>query len=271
MKFNTKIKFIFSTAVISGFFVLSVLPALASQITAGNILELLNRSREKEDLEALSPNDKLTRVAQDKLSDMIANHYFAHTSPQGITPWHWFEKENYDYQFAGENLAINFVSAEGQHEAWMNSPTHRKNILNPNYKEIGIAVGAGEVDGQMSIIAVQEFGALITGETVGAKQEFSADYKSTLIEKDKEIIPQVLSVKNDVPESMKAVPPGNAREASSNNGAATTYDLLMLSALVLFEMTLALIPLVFLAVGYENIIIYFQSKKPQEEVFRPVL
>ena len=59
---------------------------------------------------------------------------------RGTTPWSWIEKENYDYNYAGENLAMDFQSAEKMEEAWMASPTHRANILNGKYREIGMAV-----------------------------------------------------------------------------------------------------------------------------------
>lgn len=178
-------------------FLVSVVPVLASEITAKSVREMVNESRESIGLEALAENEKLTQAANAKLNDMIANNYFAHTSPAGIEPWHWFEESEYDYQFAGENLAINFLTTEAQHKAWMKSPTHKKNILNSNYSEIGVAVGAGEINGQMSIIAVQEFGTRI-GEAnlAGRGSNFSAAKNKNLIEEGNKIVPQVLSVRS---------------------------------------------------------------------------
>jgi hypothetical protein len=89
---------------------------------------------------------------------MFGYNYFAHTSPQGVNPWHWFNKANYNYTYAGENLAMNFVEAEDAMQAWMNSPTHRDNIISKNYTEIGIAVGVGKIDGVDTTIVVQLFG-----------------------------------------------------------------------------------------------------------------
>lgn len=89
---------------------------------------------------------------------MLRNNYFSHTSPIGLDPWHWFEKNNYTYKYAGENLAINYTSAEEEHQAWMESPTHKKNILSPNFSEIGIATATGNINGKKSLITVQEFG-----------------------------------------------------------------------------------------------------------------
>jgi hypothetical protein len=132
--------------------------ASASLITEYNVVELVNQTREAEGLKALEPDETLFKIASDKASDMFKYNYFAHTSPQGITPWLWFEKNAYDYKYAGENLAINFSSAEEQQKAWMKSETHRQNILDPNFTEIGIAVKKGILDGHLTTLTVQTFG-----------------------------------------------------------------------------------------------------------------
>ncbi|MFZ2192831.1 MAG: CAP domain-containing protein [Candidatus Moraniibacteriota bacterium] len=171
--------------------------ALASEINSENVIRYVNEARRKEGLTSLKASPKLKEVATLKANDMVTNKYFAHTSPQGITPWYWFEKVGYDYRYAGENLAINFITAEDQQEAWMNSPTHRKNILNVDYQEIGVAVVAGEINGQEGIITVQEFGTLVTPAQIGSDPEnFSAQNKNATMERDVKFAPSVLSVKN---------------------------------------------------------------------------
>ncbi|HPN96841.1 MAG TPA: CAP domain-containing protein [Candidatus Moranbacteria bacterium] len=170
---------------------------LASEINVKNVIKFVNESRVAQGFSELKENEKLNKIAQDKLEDMITNKYFAHTSPKGITPWFWFEKNGYDYKYAGENLAINFLKAEDQHKAWMASPTHRKNILNTSYQEIGVAVGAGEINGQTSIITVQEFGTLAGASDVpNNAQNFSGQGMKTPVEKGVELQPTVLSVKD---------------------------------------------------------------------------
>lgn len=133
--------------------------AQASDITADNIIQLVNKERLSQGLTVLSENTVLDAAARDKAQDMIKNDYFAHTSPDGKSSWYWFEKNGYDYKFAGENLAINFTNAESQQDAWMKSATHRKNILNPSYKEIGVAVAKGKIDGTSTTLVVQLFGS----------------------------------------------------------------------------------------------------------------
>lgn len=131
--------------------------AQAKEISLQNVVNLVNQSREENSLKPLLINPELSKIAQDKAQDMTENHYFAHTSPNGLTPWYWFIENGYSYKYAGENLAINYDSAEEEHEAWMNSPTHKKNILNPNFTEIGIATASGIIEGKKSQITVQVF------------------------------------------------------------------------------------------------------------------
>jgi uncharacterized protein YkwD len=139
----------------------------ASDITPEKIVELTNISRQEKGLDGLSPNEKLASAAESKASDMIQKNYFSHTSPNGTTPWHWFEEASYDYNYAGENLAMDFQSAKKMEEAWMASPTHRANILSEKYKEVGVATKEGMLNGHQTILAVVMFGS-------GDKNEISS-------------------------------------------------------------------------------------------------
>lgn len=154
----------------------------ADDITAAKIIELVNAERLLNGLDIVKESDLLNKAAKFKLKDMIENDYFAHTSPAGMTPWSWFEKSGYDYKYAGENLAINFSSARSQHKAWMASPTHRKNILNPRYREIGIAIGEGKIDGKESIVTVQMFGTLMAVAQSKNNEKASETSKETVAE-----------------------------------------------------------------------------------------
>ncbi len=133
--------------------------AYFSVITTNRLIELTNQSRAQSNLPALKIDEKLSEAAYLKAQDILEQNYFAHTSPQGITPWYWFKQANYNYQYAGENLAIDFIDAESLYGALMNSPSHKQNILSTHYKEIGIAVITGEFNGKKTTIAVQHFGS----------------------------------------------------------------------------------------------------------------
>lgn len=130
------------------------------------ILNLTNADRAANNLSTLSENPLLDRAAQMKADDMAKNGYFAHTSPEGVTPWHWFKEAGYAFAYAGENLAVRFSDSADVERAWMNSPTHRANILSQHYTEIGVGIAQGIYEGQPTVFVVQEFG------TPAAKQAF---------------------------------------------------------------------------------------------------
>jgi hypothetical protein len=129
-----------------------------AEITRNTLVELLNSERIKRGLSPLSENQKLIQSAYLKAKDILEKDYFSHWNPEGLSPWYWFKVSGYNYQFAGENLAIGFLESSEVHKAWMNSPTHRQNILNPNYTEVGIAVLKGEFNGNEVYVVVQHFG-----------------------------------------------------------------------------------------------------------------
>lgn len=263
-KINIKNKYILS---IASLFFLASFPVWAKEITSQSVIDLTNQSRQENNLLPFQEDETLKKVAQDKLEDMIKNHYFAHTSPDGKEPWFWFSKEKYDYKYAGENLAINFLEVEEQHKAWMESLTHRKNILNDKFQEIGVAVGAGEIDGQTSIIAVQEFGTLIDAKNNLSGQEFfSANQKNVLKKEEKGIAPQVLQTqkeknfewnlgKNDF--FMKDFfAQKNKRNFIGEAG--------MIVAMIFIFIPIAFMPLVFVSLGI-SLIIEMEKKKKYSE------
>jgi hypothetical protein len=138
-------------------------------VTSSELIEMANNERVANGLEPLNINDKLIQAAQNKAQDMIENSYFAHTSPLGTSPWYWFDKAGYNYIAAGENLAKDFTDSKYLHKAWMKSPSHRDNILNEKYQEIGIAVIEGKINGKDTVVAVQLFGRLASGKKVEEK------------------------------------------------------------------------------------------------------
>lgn len=134
-------------------------PAELSAIVSGTMIKLINESREESGAELLVLNPALNKFAAIKGNDMIERDYFAHDTPEGKRPWQWIDRAEYDYVYAGENLAMDFTSAETVHEALMKSPSHRKNILNPKYNDIGIAVLNGTLSGRGTILLVEFFGS----------------------------------------------------------------------------------------------------------------
>lgn len=133
-------------------------PSSTSNVTPTALIQLTNVERTRAGLRQLTTNALLTKAAQGKAQDMTTKGYFAHTSPAKVTPWYWFQRAGYQYSYAGENLAKDFVTAEEMVAAWMASPSHRKNILNSRFKETGVAVAEGEIGGFSSLVSVQFFG-----------------------------------------------------------------------------------------------------------------
>jgi hypothetical protein len=130
----------------------------ASSISTPQVIEATNQEREKLSLTPLKTSDVLSQAAAEKAAHMFANDYWAHISPQGVTPWYFMHKHNYNYTVAGENLARDFGDTQTMTQAWMDSPTHRENIVNPKYTEIGIAVVNGTLQGVETTLVVQMFG-----------------------------------------------------------------------------------------------------------------
>ena len=128
-------------------------------ILTNALIDGTNAARSANGLSGLKTNSLLQAAAQEKANDMVKNDYFAHTSPAGVTPWHWFQDVGYNFFAAGENLAVNFSDSADVTKAWMNSPAHRQNILNNGFTEIGIATAQGEFQGRQAIYVVEFFGA----------------------------------------------------------------------------------------------------------------
>lgn len=139
-----------------------------ADITKSALETFVNQSRQSAGLPTLTENQALDQAAKLKAQNMMQDQYFDHNSPSGVTPWFWFLKAGYNYKYAGENLAIGFYDSKEVYDAWLNSPSHKANILNPNYTEIGTAIlnGFGQNN---TIIVVQEFGTQLPAKQITIK------------------------------------------------------------------------------------------------------
>ncbi len=117
------------------------------------ILKLVNAERSKAGARALAPSKDCAKLARMKSQDMVKNNYFSHQSPTYGSPFDMLKANKVSYMYAGENIAMN-QTAEAAFRSWMNSEGHRKNILNPNFTELGIGI-APKGDG--SLIYTQLF------------------------------------------------------------------------------------------------------------------
>lgn len=133
---------------------------ISGNIDQKRLIELTNEERKRAGLPLLSENPALSKAAVLKARNMFEENYWAHFAPSGKSPWDFILGAGYKFTFAGENLAKNFSSSEDIVNAWMASPTHRDNLLSPKYQDIGIAVEEGILDGQRTMLVVQEFGSI---------------------------------------------------------------------------------------------------------------
>lgn len=130
-----------------------------AKYAASDIVKLTNDKRVEAGLSQLQSNDFLNKAAYAKAQDMLADDYWAHNSPSGKTPWSFISGSGYRYIYAGENLARDFEVAQDAVNAWMASSSHRSNLLDKNYRDIGVAVVSGDLAGSEVILVVQMFGA----------------------------------------------------------------------------------------------------------------
>ena len=138
-------------------------PVPSSVLSSSGVVMWTNTHRVNAGLPPLLQNTALAAAAAAKASDMFAQQYFAHDSPQGVGAGDLAERAGYAYILVGENLALgNYADDEALVAAWMNSPGHRANILHERFTEIGVAVLKGTFDGSTVWMAVQEFGLPIS-------------------------------------------------------------------------------------------------------------
>ncbi|MFE7948169.1 CAP domain-containing protein [Streptomyces sp. NPDC057426] len=111
-----------------------------SDSVADRVISLVNAERAKAGCGPLSANATLTRAAQGHSDDMAARDYFDHTNPDGDGPGERVTAAGYPWSTYGENIAMGQSTPEQVMDSWMNSPGHRANILNCDFKEIGVGV-----------------------------------------------------------------------------------------------------------------------------------
>ncbi len=139
------------------FFIYPNTGLVTSKIT-DQLYELINQERIVNDLDPLIINEELIASAERKVQDMVDQQYFSHIGPGGTKPWEWINKDNYNFTHMGENLAMDFSSATVVHSAFLNSPSHKANILHKDYTNIGMALVVAELEGRETIVLVQFYG-----------------------------------------------------------------------------------------------------------------
>lgn len=131
----------------------------ATDINTEKLLNLTNLARAQNGLDSLRLDPDLSLAAKSKAQDMFSKNYWAHNAPDGTAPWYFINNSNYQYIYAGENLARDFNNSEGVVSAWMASASHKDNLLRKEYQDIGFAIVNGKLFGEETTLVVQMFGS----------------------------------------------------------------------------------------------------------------
>jgi len=132
-----------------------------------NLLVDTNAQRAQQHLSVLSINPRLDAAAEAKAQDMAQRNYWSHNTPDGKEPWVFVTGQNYNYQKLGENLAAGFSDEKAAVKGWMASPSHKDNLLDPTFKEVGFGVAQisnyGAAGGGPMTIVVAFYGEPASG------------------------------------------------------------------------------------------------------------
>lgn len=126
------------------------------------LIQLTNEYRVKNGLKPLKLDASLKKASDYRGNDMASTQSFSHdvaTTTQMKKAWDFMKNAQYDYDFAGENLAINYNTPEEVVSAWIASPSHNKNLLSDKYTDISISVVPGMYQGKQTNYIVQLFGS----------------------------------------------------------------------------------------------------------------
>ncbi len=197
-------------------------------VEANALVDETNQNRVADHLPSLQVSPLLQAAAQEKANDMATKGYFAHTSPQGLTPWYWFENVGYSFSYAGENLAVNFSDSQDVTTAWMNSPEHRANILSSNFTQIGIATAQGVYEGQSTTFVVEEFGTPAAAPVAFVNTASAASIPTVapsvpVLASAKKTLPAAPSVKKSPLAPVAVVPVVVAMQDSQSTSSAQSF------------------------------------------------
>lgn len=150
--------YFFLTASLFFFFIVTQAAVPMHALDIRELLSATNDARIHAGLAPLRLDQRLSAAASARASDMEQKQYFSHVSPEGVEPWYWLKRNDYSFVYAGENLAINYESADSILAAWLESPEHRNNLLNPVYRDIGIGVSEFSSGGVKYRMIVELYG-----------------------------------------------------------------------------------------------------------------
>ena len=214
-------------------FLASVLPGVLATLT--------NESRASVGVGAVTESPVLDHAAKLAAADMATKGYFAHVSPSGTTPWDWLKQAGYAYSYAGENLAVNFTDSNALQSAWMASPAHEANIVDPAYTEVGFATATGTYDGQPTTFVVEFFGTPATNALAPVSRPVAVAQKPETVRTAATTTGTILGSESEATNTPAA--PANTRAAASPPRApsASFLDRILASPLSTVALVLAVL------------------------------
>ncbi len=148
---------------------------IQAEVDSNSIVYLHNRERAKYNLPSLILDSKLIKSALSKAHAMMESNCWSHYCPDNTSPWKYFQEAGYEYQVAGENLAEGFYDNQTMMKAWMNSKTHKENVIKPEFTEMGVGVLSGTFqDKSDNSLVVVHFGKPITENIVSPESQMSS-------------------------------------------------------------------------------------------------
>jgi uncharacterized protein YkwD len=122
------------------------------------VLTLVNQQRANAGCGAVTADSRLTSAARAHSADMANRNYFDHVTPEGVDPGTRITKAGYKWSAYGENIAEGYPDPQSVMTGWMNSPGHKANILNCNFKNLGVGLA---YNSKHTAYWTQDFGRLM--------------------------------------------------------------------------------------------------------------
>lgn len=194
--------------------------AYATEMSSSSLLSQTNAQRANNGKAGLKINQQLTTAAQAKANDMIARNYWSHNTPDGQQPWVFVNNAGYKYSKAGENLAYGFATSADTVIGWMNSPTHKANLLDSAFSEVGFGIANGSnynQSGPETVVVAM----------YGQPQVLASSSPSTSTSPTKKAAPSTITAKpaevaqpTPNPETSSKTSPNTENPASTTNTAS---------------------------------------------------
>ncbi len=186
----------------------------ATDITIEKLLEKTNQERTSGGLPPLHYNDQLATAACNKGQDMFTYNYWAHYRPgDGTAPWHFIKQSGYQYEYAGENLAQGFLFSDAVVQGWMNSPTHRANIMRPEYDDVGFCVTNGVLQNEETTLVVQMFGKPVVNQAPQVQAQTAPEPEAQIAEAPDTTEENTALPKKDLEKILEQKPVAEAKES----------------------------------------------------------